>query len=138
MTVATNRLLERVEAGGETLAVIVRADYSPTVTEFVTGPDVVQQLGFVVYPAGSEIPRHDHRALERTIEGTPECLLVRKGRAEVTLYDRRRREVCRRVLECGDVILLAGGGHGFRQLEDTVFMEIKQGPYAGVADKESF
>jgi hypothetical protein len=42
------------------------------------------------------------------------------------------------ILEQGDLILLAGGGHGFRCLEDTVLMEIKQGPYTGLVEKEHF
>ena len=42
------------------------------------------------------------------------------------------------MLEEGDVILLAGGGHGFEILEETVMIEIKQGPYAGDADKTRF
>ena len=36
-----------------------------------------------------------------------------------------------RVLEGGDTILLAGGGHGFEVLEDLAMIEVKQGPYAG-------
>jgi len=74
----------------------------------------------------------------RTICGGAECLVVRRGRAEMTLYDRSRREVCRRELRAGDVVLLVSGGHSFRQLEDTVFLEIKQGPYPGVEEKERF
>jgi len=35
-------------------------------------------------------------------------------------------------------VLLVSGGHGFRQLEDTVFLEIKQGPYPGAVEKEAF
>jgi hypothetical protein len=33
---------------------------------------------------------------------------------------------------------MVGGGHGFRIKEDTVLLEIKQGPYLGVDDKELF
>jgi hypothetical protein len=42
------------------------------------------------------------------------------------------------VLETGDVILLAFGGHGFEMLEPTEMIEIKQGPYAGDMDKTRF
>jgi hypothetical protein len=38
----------------------------------------------------------------------------------------------------GDVITLIGGGHGFRMKEDTVLLEIKQGPYGGEQDKARF
>jgi hypothetical protein len=42
------------------------------------------------------------------------------------------------VLEAGDVILLAAGGHGFTMLEPTEMIEVKQGPYAGDRDKTRF
>ena len=35
-------------------------------------------------------------------------------------------------------MLMVGGGHGFRMLEDTVFLEVKQGPYTGLDEKERF
>jgi hypothetical protein len=38
----------------------------------------------------------------------------------------------------GDVMVLVAGGHEFRMREDTVLLEIKQGPYPGVAEKERF
>ena len=131
-------LVERITDGGETLAILIRAGYEPDATEFLTPPEQKQQVGFVVRPAGSEIPRHDHLQIERSIRGSSECLVVKKGRSEVTLYNQRRQEVCRRVLGAGDVLLLVTGGHGFRQLEDTVFLEIKQGPYPGMNEKDRF
>ncbi len=42
-------------------------------------------------------------------------------------------------LIAGDIILLAGGGHGFTFLEDSEVIEIKQGPYISFeVDKERF
>lgn len=38
----------------------------------------------------------------------------------------------------GDVLVLVDGGHGFRMTEDTVLVEIKQGPYLGLDDKARF
>jgi hypothetical protein len=35
-------------------------------------------------------------------------------------------------------MLMVGGWHGFRMLEDTVFLEIKQGLYIGQDEKEHF
>jgi hypothetical protein len=130
--------VERIEDGGETLAILIRDEFEPAETTFLTPPGYKQQVGFVVYPAGSEIPRHEHLQLERSIRGAAECLVVRRGRSEVTLYNNRRDVVCRRTLKTGDVLLLVAGGHGFRQIEDTVFLEIKQGPYPGIEEKERF
>jgi hypothetical protein len=35
-------------------------------------------------------------------------------------------------------MLMVAGGHGFRMLEDTVILEVKQGPYTGEDEKERF
>ena len=43
-----------------------------------------------------------------------------------------------RILNQGDVVLLAYGGHGFEMLEDSEMIEVKQGPYAGDMDKVRF
>jgi mannose-6-phosphate isomerase-like protein (cupin superfamily) len=110
----------------------------PERTTFVTPNDFRQQLGFVVYPKGGEIARHVHRPLERHIVGTSEVLVVRKGRAEIDIYDDDRTLVATRELREGDIMLMVGGGHGFRVLEDTVFLEVKQGPYTGIDEKERF
>ena len=40
------------------LAYIIRAQFAPEQTTFLTSPDLNFQAGFVVYPAGGEIGRH--------------------------------------------------------------------------------
>jgi len=81
---------------------------------------------------------HLHRSLERSIKGTSEVLLIKKGRCEVDIYNNVKETVATRELREGDILLLVDGGHGFRMLEDTVFVEIKQGPYTGLDEKERF
>jgi hypothetical protein len=46
--------------------------------------------------------------------------------------------VCSRDVGEGDVVVLLGGGHGFRMIEDSVLIEVKQGPYFGTQEKELF
>jgi hypothetical protein len=123
---------------GEPLAYIISGTFVPERTTFLTPPEFKQQVGYVVYPAGGEVPRHVHRALERHLVGTSEVIVVRKGRCLLDVYDDERELVATRELHDGDVMLMVGGGHGFRMLEDTVFLEVKQGPYTGVDEKERF
>jgi len=133
-----DQMVERIERNGRPLAVIIRAEMLPEKTTFLTPNEFKQQVGFVVYPRGGEIARHVHRPLERHLVGTSEVLVVRKGRAEIDVYDDDQSLVATRELRVGDVMLMVGGGHGFRLLEDTVLLEIKQGPYTGVDEKERF
>jgi hypothetical protein len=130
--------VERITCNDKPLAYIIRAEMRPAKTTFVTPPDFKQQVGFVVYPAGGAIQRHDHRPIVRHLVGTSEVLVVQNGRCEIDIYNDNRQLVATRELRRGDIMLMVGGGHGFRMLEDTVFLEIKQGPYTGEAEKQRF
>jgi hypothetical protein len=56
----------------------------------------------------------------------------------VDFYSDQQQYLESTILEAGDVILLAYGGHGFEMLEPTEIIEVKQGPYAGDQDKTRF
>lgn len=130
--------IEWFKEGETVLALIVRASVMPAQTTFFTPDSFYQQAGFVVYPAGGTIHAHDHKPIQRHLVGTAETLLIRKGKAVAHIYDSHRNPVGDTVLETGDMIMLVSGGHGFTLLEDTVFLEIKQGPYTGLVEKERF
>ena len=53
-------------------------------------------------------------------------------------YDEDKNYIESTILEAGDVILLAYGGHGFEMLEESEMIEVKQGPYVGEMDKTRF
>jgi hypothetical protein len=120
------------------LCYLIRRELAPAQTTFLTPPEFKQQVGFVVYPKGGEIARHVHRQIERRIVGTSEALIVRKGSCEIDIFNDDRELVTTRVLREGDIMLMVGGGHGFRMLEDTILLEVKQGPYPGMDEKERF
>ena len=130
--------VERILFNGKPLAYIVSAELDLESTSFLTPPDFNLQLGFVVYPAGGEVARHTHLPLERHTVGTSEVLVLRKGRCLVDIYNDDRELVATRELHTGDILLMAGGGHGLRMQEDTVFLEVKQGPYNDTDEKEYF
>jgi uncharacterized protein YjlB len=131
-------VIETVVSDGTLLAYIARRVESPTRTSFLTPHECNLQVGHVVYPAGSEIVRHMHLPIERHVVGTTEVLVVERGRCAVDIYAVDRRVVATRELGAGDILIAVAGGHGFRLLEDTVLLEIKQGPYPGGAEKERF
>ncbi|WP_026841169.1 cupin domain-containing protein [Citrifermentans bremense] len=130
--------LEQITWNGQHIASIIRRDYMPETTTFISPDSYYQQLGFVVYPADGVVPRHSHLPLQRHLIGTPETLMIRKGKAEVELYALDKSPLGTWILHEGDIIQLVSGGHCFRCLEDTVFLEIKQGPYTGLVEKERF
>jgi hypothetical protein len=131
-------MIEEIHDGARTLALILRATYRPAATCFPTPESFNLQVGFIIYPGGGMVPRHVHRPLHREISTTSEVIMVRSGKCVVDLFSPEKQLVASRELGPGDVILLVAGGHGFRMLEDTVLMEVKQGPYVGVDEKERF
>lgn len=130
--------IETVRHGELVLALILRRDFRREGIAFFTPPDYSQQLGYMNRPAGYVIRPHVHREVQRSVHQTREVLFVRRGRVRVDFYDNERRYVRSTELAEGDVILLADGGHGFEMLEDCEMVEVKQGPYAGDADKAVF
>ncbi len=130
--------VEIISWEGHPLTYIIRSQFLPSETTFLTPPEFKQQVGYVVYPSGGEITSHAHRAIQRHLTGTSEVLIVRKGRCLMDIYNDDKTLVATRELSAGDLMLMVGGGHGFRMLEDTVFLEVKQGPYTGIDEKERF
>jgi len=128
----------RIKHRNEVVAIIVPADYKPERLEFITPDNYKQQVGFIVYPGESEIVRHIHLELNRHLIGTSEVLLVRKGHCLADFYAQDKTFLCTHELRQGDTLILVSGGHGFRMIEDTVFLEIKQGPYLNEKEKERF
>lgn len=129
---------EHILWNGRPLCYIIRAAVNPEKTTFLTPPEFKQQVGFVVYPAGGAIVPHLHLPLERHLVGTSEVLIIKRGRCLLDVYSDNKELVATRELREGDLMLMVGGGHGFRMLEETVFLEVKQGPYLDVVEKERF
>ena len=130
--------VEWIKDGEEVLAMVLRTKYLPDATEFLTPDSYKQQVGFIVYKQGKEIAPHDHKPLERKLIGTSEVLVLKKGKVEASVYSAKRELVQKVILNEGDLLLLVAGGHGFKMIEDSVLLEIKQGPYTGLQEKERF
>jgi mannose-6-phosphate isomerase-like protein (cupin superfamily) len=131
-------MIENITHAGRILAVLLRRDYSDDGIRFFTPNEFSQQLGYMNRPEGYVIQPHVHNLVVREVQYTKEVLFIKSGRVRVDFYDEDQRYLESRVLERGDVLLLAFGGHGFEMLEPTEMIEVKQGPYAGEADKSQF
>jgi mannose-6-phosphate isomerase-like protein (cupin superfamily) len=123
---------------GKLLALILRTSFRADGIRFFTPDDFSQQLGYMNRPRGYVIPPHVHNAVTRSVHYTKEVLFIKSGKVRVDFYDDEQNYLESRILGAGDVILLAFGGHGFEMLEASEMIEVKQGPYAGDADKTRF
>lgn len=131
-------MIETIRNGEIVLAVHLRRDYQQEGIQFFTPDDFSQQLAYMHRPQGYVIPPHVHNLVVREVCYTKEVLFIKSGRVRVDFYDETQHYLESRILEAGDVILLAQGGHGFEMLEASEMIEVKQGPYAGEADKTRF
>jgi hypothetical protein len=123
---------------GEQLGLIVRAGYPASGVEFLTPDHFGQQLALMQRPKGELIQPHIHLPVNRELNGTQEVIIMKSGRMRVDYYENTREYVGSTVLEAGDIALMNSGGHGFELLEDSVFIEVKQGPFVEGKDKVRF
>ena len=131
-------MIEKVVHQETLYALIIRENFREDGIRFFTPQDFSQQLGYMNRPKNYKIQPHSHNEVKRIVKLTNEVLFIKSGKCRVNFYDDNKKFILYKVLEKGDFILLAYGGHGFEMLEDTEIIEIKQGPYAGEADKTRF
>lgn len=129
---------QEIKHNNQLLAIIISNNYSEPGIQFFTADNFSQQLAFMKHPVGKIIQPHVHNPVQREVHFTKETLFIRKGKVRVDFYTDDQNFIESHILETGDVILLSEGGHGFEILEETEMIEVKQGPYAGEADKTRF
>jgi mannose-6-phosphate isomerase-like protein (cupin superfamily) len=131
-------MVEIISHSGRTLAMLLRSSYQAEGIQFFTPNDFSQQLAYMNRPTGYVIQPHVHNPVPREVQFTKEVLFIKSGKVRVDFYDDDQCYLESRVLNTGDVILLAFGGHGFEIIETAEIIEVKQGPYAGESDKTRF
>ncbi len=131
-------MIEKIIHNNITLGIIIRNNYSKEGIDFFTNDNDSQQLGYMNRPLGYEIKPHRHNIVPREVHLTQEVLFIKSGKVRVDFYSNSQDYIESKVLNAGDVILLADGGHGFFMIEHSEIIEVKQGPYCGESDKVRF
>lgn len=131
-------MIEEITCEGRTLAIVLRTTFRDQGIKFFTPDEFSQQLAYMNRPQGYVIRPHVHNPVRREVQFTKEVLFIKSGKVRVDFYDDDQNYLEDRILNPGDVILLAFGGHGFEMLEASEIIEVKQGPYVGEADKTRF
>ena len=120
------------------IAIIVPKNFKADGVHFFTPENLSQQLAYIRHPGGKLIEPHVHSLVKREVQYTQEVLFIKKGKLRVDIFDDQQKYIKSRILETGDVLFLASGGHGFEVIEEVEMIEVKQGPYAGDSDKRRF
>ena len=130
--------IDKIEIDNTELAIIISSSFRQEGIVFFTGDSDSQQLGYMNRPKDYVIQPHRHNLVPREVHYTQEVLFIKSGKVRVDFYTNDQEYVTSRVLHQGDVILLSDGGHGFKMLEPSEIIEVKQGPYCGEQDKVRF
>jgi len=127
-------MVEKIELQGQVICLILRRELSCGGATFFTPPESSLQMGILQHRQGTELRPHVHRESVRTIKEVHEVLHIEYGMVEAIFYSDDGVMLGSSILRAGDTILLMRGGHGFRMIEDTRILEIKQGPYRGIEE----
>lgn len=130
--------IEKIYCGEKFLGFILRKNYHNTGIQFLTDDQTPQQLGYMNREKDYVIVPHVHNNVPRTVEMTQEVLIIQSGKVRVDFYDDGKNYLESRIAYEGDIVYLGYGGHGFKMLEDSEIVEVKQGPYCGTMDKVRF
>ena len=131
-------MIEKIEHNGKLLSIIIRHSFNSDGIHFFTPHDFSQQLAYMKRPKGHKVDCHVHNPVIRQIVFTKEVLFLKRGKIRIDFYTDEKNYIESLIMEPGDVILLATGGHGIEMLEESELIEIKQGPYTDEMDKTRF
>ena len=121
---------ENIVHNDEVVATVIYAEEIEPGVYFYGENSNSLQVGKQLRKKGETIKPHRHLPVKIQREETlQEALYIERGKVKVIFYDAQWKEFDTRVLNRGDMILLIRGGHGFEMLEETVMVEIKEGPY---------
>ena len=122
--------VEPIQDNSETMAIIFyNRPIDPGVHFFIDNQSSLQ-VGKQLRLKGEEIKPHRHLPVKIEREKTlKEVLYIERGKIRINFYNDRWEEIDSRILNQGDIVLLIAGGHGFEMLEETVMVEVKEGPY---------
>ena len=129
---------EKIELEGEIIGIIIRSNFTKNGIEFFTPNNFSQQLGYMKRGKDYHIEPHIHNSISREVMLTQEVLFIKSGKVRVDFYSNHQEYYESRVLNSGDIILLANSGHGIVTLEESEIIEVKQGPYLEADDKVRF
>jgi len=123
---------------GNLLGLYVSRKFFKDGKKFLTSNESEFQVGVFKLDKGEEIISHTHKDQNRNIVKTSEAITVISGKLKVNFFDLNQKYIRSIEVSSGESIILVGGGHGIEIIEDSKFIEIKQGPYKEDTDKIRF
>ena len=130
--------MEIRDKNNELLAILLKFNEFKNGKYFATDNSDEFQLASFDLNKDEIIEKHYHPEQNRTIRKTSEVIVVLDGKIEIEIYDNDLNFVHKEILSFGDTISLISGGHGLKIIDDSKFVEVKQGPFIPEVDKKRF
>lgn len=131
-------MIEKIIHNNTVIALIIYKDYKQEGIQFLSPNEYSLQLGYMTRPKGYQVLPHIHNPVRRNTIGTQEVLFIKKGGIRIDFYSFEQVFLESRKLFAGDIILLAGAGHGIEVLKEAEIVEVKNGPFIEGVDKGRF
>lgn len=131
-------MIEKIVHDNIVIALIIYRSHKQNGINFLSPDNYSLQLGFMTRPKGYHVLPHIHNPIQRNTIGTQEVLFIKSGKIRIDFYSFEQVFMESRVLSSGDIVLLAGAGHGIEVLKKAVIVEVKNGPFIKEADKGKF
>lgn len=123
-------MIEKIIDNNILYAILVRGEFPEEGSNFVTSEDFPLQVVLFNFKKDRTAKPHTHPGMERIIHTTDEILYVEEGTLEVWIFNLENEKIKTVILGSGDLLYFVKGGRGWKALEDSRFVEIKQGPYS--------
>jgi len=118
--------MQKIRYKNQTIGILIRAIGRGSLPQTDIGEPL--QLITIKHPKGKHLVAHTNPPVKLVITRVQEGLVMRKGRVKMNLYGTDDKFFKSIILKPGDAFILQKGGHSFDFLEDSEFIEVKNGP----------
>ncbi|MEK7151436.1 MAG: hypothetical protein AAB784_01830 [Patescibacteria group bacterium] len=118
--------MQKIRYKNQTIGILVRAISRGSLPQ--TAVKEPLQLITIKHSKGKHLVAHTNPPVVLNNHSVQEGLVMRKGKIRMNLYGPDEKLFKKIILKPGDAFILQKGGHSFDFLEDSEFIEIKNGP----------
>ena len=132
--------VEKIYKGKVLAAIVVRNSVKPKGTTFFTSEFAPLQVGLQNKEKSERVSLHYHKLGEGNlnIKEAHEVLFVKTGRIRLTLTTKSGNLIAKKILKKGDLVVIGDTAHEIAYLENSMVLEIKQGPHIERLNKKIF
>jgi len=95
----------------------------------ITDPKKYIQMVTLSHPKGTILKAHMHKPQKRITYQLQECMVVKKGKILITIYDVNKKQIKNLYLSKGQAFIIFRGGVKIKMLADSEIFELKNGPF---------